>query len=395
MGAIGYVNNWRKFLGKSQHWRYVLAELNKLAYFKAYKESISEAEFDQCLHHSAKWLIHAQKNGSTNGFATYYYNSGWTSDYPETTGYIIPTLLRYSSYANSQWSEQAKESAISAGEWLLTIQREDGGWPGGYIDQMRPSVVFNSGQILRGMLSLYELTGEEKWKTASLKAINWIWNQLDKEGRFSTNDFMGAIRVYGTYVVVPIIEWSAHFPEHKQEWFKQSQKHLNWVLTQQNELGWFSNCDNTLHKNDRPIVHTIAYTVDGMWNAGLLLDNEDYKQSAIVPARVLATEFLSRGILNGRYNSSWNGSENFIPSGGAQLAITWHSMYEHTGELIWKHAFEKMNKTLCAIVLRGAKQGDDCFGALPGSFPMWGRYEPFGLPNWATKYLLDSLMNER
>ena len=155
---------------------------------------------------------------------------------------------------------------------------------------MRPSVVFNSGQILRGMLSLYELTGEEKWKTASLKAIDWIWKQLDKEGRFSTNDFMGAIRVYGTYVVVPIIEWSAHFPEHKQEWFKQSQKHLDWVLTQQNELGWFSNCDNTLHKNDRPIVHTIAYTVDGMWNAGLLLDNEDYKQSAIVPARVLATE---------------------------------------------------------------------------------------------------------
>ena len=62
MGAIGYVNNWRKFLGKSQHWRYVLAELNKLVYFKAYKESISEVEFEQCLPHSAKWLIHAQPN---------------------------------------------------------------------------------------------------------------------------------------------------------------------------------------------------------------------------------------------------------------------------------------------------------------------------------------------
>jgi len=25
---------------------------------------------------------------------------------------------------------------------------------------------------------------------------------------------------------------------------------------------------------------------------------------------------------------------------------------------------------------------------------MWGRYESFGLPNWATKYMVDSLMNE-
>jgi len=25
---------------------------------------------------------------------------------------------------------------------------------------------------------------------------------------------------------------------------------------------------------------------------------------------------------------------------------------------------------------------------------MWGRYESFGLPNCATKYMVDSLMNE-
>ena len=33
-------------------------------------------------------------------------------------------------------------------------------------------------------------------------------------------------------------------------------------------------------------------------------------------------------------------------------------------------------------------------GAIPGSFPLWGKYEPFAFPNWATKYFADSLMLE-
>ena len=70
-------------------------------------------------------------------------------------------------------------------------------------------------------------------------------------------------------------------------------------------------------------------------------------------------------------------------------------MLEATGEAIWQKAYQQMNRLLCVIARRGAREGVDSLGALPGSFPLWGRYEPFGLPNWATKYFLDSLLNER
>jgi len=211
MGAARYLQNWRKFLGTYDHWRFLFAEWNKLIYLKSYLNDLSETQKEQCLHHAAKWLIHAHQQGSSDGCGTFYFHSGWTSDYPETTGYIIPTLLRYSSYQNSQWSQQAESTALKAGEWLLTIQKDDGGWPGGYVAQNRPSVVFNSGQILRGLYSLYKHTGEAKWKDAAEHCILWVWDQLDQEGRFSTNDYMGAIRVYGTYVVAPILDWSVHF----------------------------------------------------------------------------------------------------------------------------------------------------------------------------------------
>ena len=394
MGMVHYLQIWGKFLGKYYHWRFVFAEFNKLIYLKSYLSDLSDTHKEQCLQHAAKWLIHAHQQSSSAGCGTFYFNSGWTSDYPETTGYIIPTLLRYSTYKNSQWPRQAESTALKAGEWLLTIQREDGGWPGGYVSQNRPSVVFNSGQILRGLLTLYDYTGETRWKDAAERCILWIWDQLDEQGRFSTNDYMGAIRVYGTYVVAPILDWSVHFENQSKHWKSLAQRHLNWVCSQQNENGWFVNCDNTQDKNDKPITHTLAYTIDGLWNSGLALNNEDFKLAALLPARVLAKEFLTRGILSGRYNSNWTGTEAFIPTGGAQLAIIWQSMFEATGESIWQKAYLQMNRLLCVIARRGAREDVDSFGALSGSFPIWGRYEPFGLPNWATKYFLDSLLNE-
>ena len=29
---------------------------------------------------------------------------------------------------------------------------------------------------------------------------------------------------------------------------------------------------------------------------------------------------------------------------------------------------------------------------MPGSFPVWGSYMRFGLPNWAAKFYLDALL---
>ena len=31
-------------------------------------------------------------------------------------------------------------------------------------------------------------------------------------------------------------------------------------------------------------------------------------------------------------------------------------------------------------------------GAIPESFPCWGKYNPFSFPNWAAKYFIDALI---
>jgi len=31
-------------------------------------------------------------------------------------------------------------------------------------------------------------------------------------------------------------------------------------------------------------------------------------------------------------------------------------------------------------------------GAIPGSYPCWGKYERFSFPNWASKFFADAMM---
>jgi hypothetical protein len=56
--------------------------------------------FDAAIEGVTDWILRAQDNSVTadGGVAAYYsLRTGWSSSYPETTGYIVPTLLAVSS----------------------------------------------------------------------------------------------------------------------------------------------------------------------------------------------------------------------------------------------------------------------------------------------------------
>jgi hypothetical protein len=98
--------------------------------------------------------------------------------------------------------------------------------------------------------------------------------------------------------------------------------------------------------------------------------------------------------LNGRYNENWMGTEYIIPTGCAQIAIVWMKLYKLTSNIQYLNAALKMNDILIFIQNRNIKENPDTIGSLPGSYPVWGKYEPFCFPNWATKYFVDSLLLE-
>src|SRR5665647_288955 len=100
------------------------------------------------------WLGAAQDNSlsSDGGIARdYSLVSGWRASYPETSGYIVPTLLRGQP---GRSNAIPRERARAVLDWLVSIQLDGGGFQGGVIGQTPVvPVTFNTGQILIGLAS--------------------------------------------------------------------------------------------------------------------------------------------------------------------------------------------------------------------------------------------------
>lgn len=355
------------------------------------KKKYSNADKHSSLKISIDWLLSAQTNMVDEGFGTYYIVDGWTSSYPETSGYIIPTLFRYLDFDPLRKNEIEK-SILSCSDWLVKIQKPSGGWQSAYIEHNRSEVVFNTGQVLRGLLVAHQISGDKKYIDSMVKACHWLADNQEEDGSWVKTAYMQQPRVYDGYVSHPLLEvWKL---TGEEKFKKSAEKNLQWILTQQLDNGWWMNADNTIKNNHQPILHTISYTIDGLIQSGKLLDNPTFIDSGKRAADKLLEIFNEYGFLNGRFDRSWLPHDYIICTGCAQISIIWSYLFEITGEEKYKVAVERMNNQLVFIQRSCLTIGGKGNGALPGSFPIWGKYEPFGFPNWATKYMADALMQE-
>lgn len=348
------------------------------------------AEKNEAIEKAVNWLVRAQDRMNDDGFGSYHLINDWTTSYPETSGYIIPTLL---TYAAKTGNEDLKERCKQCADWLLSIQKESGGWQSMTISHERPEVVFNTGQVLRGLHAVYLETADVRYLKACEKAIEWLCSVQEDDGAWRKNAFMEVERVYDSYVDAPILDVNRSLGN--RDFREAAISNLDWIVTQkQRNNGWFSDCDNTLHKNDRPILHTIAYTIDGLIDSAIYTGDQKYFNAAVKPAAALLEIFTRKGQLPGRFNEQWEGSEHTILTGCAQISICWMKIYRKSGEAKFMDGARNMNQFLLNAQQRTDKGSENIRGALSGSYPVWGRYENFAFPNWATKYLVDALLLE-
>lgn len=360
------------------------------ALFKAHLGPFQGHDFPErktALRNAIGYLLRAQQQGSDAGMGSYHLLKGWGASYPETTGYAIPTLIRSGEHLG--WHVPV-EAALRAAEWLLSIQRADGGWPGGRVGEARPSIVFNTAQVIRGLLAAHDLSKDARFIVAALRAGRWIASVQDPDGAWREHNFLGVARVYDTYVDAPLLHLFAITGDGILK--AAAEKNLQWVLAQRRPNGWFANCDNTVRHNDRPITHTIAYTLDGLHECAIRLNDDTLMQAVTNGADVLLHKFMDQGELNGRYDKDWRGTEHSLMTGCAQLAIIWSKLHDHTGSAIHREGLLRMTDRLMGVQQASMLGPEAMHGALPGSYPVWGRYEKFAFPNWGTKYFADALL---
>ena len=286
------------------------------------------------LRAALQWLCAAQDATGAGGVArAYSLRAGWELPYPETTGYIIPTLLAL----DGRFPDlHLADRAWRAGKWLAEIQFDSGAIcskqhrPG----NTKPSV-FNTGMVLHGWVSLLEWeraggpSTRETRAQAPAQALTRPAGTLSRPsgegggeaGRAESGDVVMQQALTGLSDTLSrpagegwgegkprllaaaqkAVDWLIQEQEPEGSWVKNAfnatahtyytmvdwaliryaalardersreaaVRNLEWTLRQQRPNGWFDRC--WFITGDPVTTHTLSYTTQGLVEAALLL----------------------------------------------------------------------------------------------------------------------------
>jgi len=340
---------------------------------------------------AAAWLGRAQDAGGDGGVAgRYQLRHGWTSSYPETTGYIIPTFLRM---AERSGVEEYQDRARRCVEFLLGVQLASGAFPGMEIAENHtdPSV-FNTAQIVCGLRAWHEATGDERALASARTACDWLVAQQDGDGAWRKHLYGGETYAYMAHAGCWVAEMGIYLRE--RAYLDCARAHLEWVLTHHNTAtGWFDKSGFSIAKHHRgAVTHTVAYTIWGTMMMSRLLGHAEgmsaARQAALQAARRLE---ISRW-LPGELDANWRGTATYAcPTGNAQLALVWLELHrlQHDPALV-SAACKAIDLVKQIQPMRSSDPG--ICGGIPGSAPVWGGYLYMSFPNWAAKFFIDALL---
>ncbi|WP_128476572.1 prenyltransferase/squalene oxidase repeat-containing protein [Halorussus pelagicus] len=332
-----------------------------------------------------EWLYRTQDvtdcGGSTAGYNLVF---GWSGPYPETTGYVVPTLYDYGEATDAM---EARNRANRMASWLTTLQLDSGGFPAGVDPGPDPEPsVFNTGQIILGLVRAYHETGEERYREAARRASEWLVNVQHENGYWDRYDYRDEIHAYCSRVAWALLE--VHDVTGASAFRDAAVDHLSWVVSQQRSNGWFDHCG--FSPDETPFLHTIAYTIRGLLEGGALLDDEAFVSAARIAAEKLRTIQRQRGPLTGAYDSDWSGASYYCLTGNAQMAVVWSRLSELWGDDAYASA---ATEAVRFLKTKHRMDGpDEVRGGMKGSHPVWGPYMRLRYPNWAAKFFADALL---
>lgn len=344
------------------------------------------------LSRGAKWLLRSWSSCGKHGSASFYSRiyhpfKGWDYPYPETTGYIIPTLLRY----GVQYAPEYITVAEDLAGWLIGLQDQCGLFQAGVYRGVsgKPSV-FNTAQIIFGLVAYYQHSNNLFYLEAAHKAAKWLAQVQEPDGSWLSYAYHRNFSPsYYTRVAWPMLLVWRHTGDKTV--YQKACKALTLIGERRNENGTVTGWG---FRPDKPaFTHTIAYTIEGFLESALLLKEQggDFWRFGEQAALELLRRYEVRGRLAGAYDEQWTGDFRFrCLTGNCQIALCWLRLYGISGDVRLLNAAIKMVHEVSRRQFR--RRGSPNDGGIPGSWPVWGPYLTLRYPNWAVKFYMDLLM---
>jgi hypothetical protein len=169
-------------------------------------------------------------------------------------------------------------------------------------------------------------------------------------------------------------------------------RNLEWAVGQQDDDGWFAHME--FRAGEDPLTHTIAYTIEGVLESGILSSEGGLIDSARLAADALVERQAQEGRLGARYGRNWRRSTSWsCLTGNAQMAMIWFRLYDLTGRPAYLSAALAANRHVKQCHVRRSRTAGIA-GGVAGSDPIYAGYEPYRNLNWAAKFFVDSLLLE-
>jgi hypothetical protein len=237
------------------------------------------------------------------------------------------------------------------------------------------------------------VTGEDRYLEACIKAADWLIGAQDPDGvwRKHGNPGTQSAHVYNVRTAWSLIALSQRI--RNPQYGNAMKPFFLWALKQETERGWFR--QNCLTDNERPLLHTIAYTAQGLLESGILSGDARSIEASQRTAEELSKHVASDGRMPGRFDDHWRPAAGWAClTGMAQASIVWQRLDRLEHKTRYSDVVHQVHRFLKRTQdLRTMKPG--LRGGIRGSYPVNGRYLRYCVPNWAAKFFIDALLLEK
>lgn len=326
------------------------------------------------------WLVKSFAVNVDKGSSAYQYIWGyWSKAYPETTAYIIPSLMRlYAFYSK----ESLMNLALAQKSYFSELQLDNGAYKRSKKDDTL--YFFDNAQILGGLAELNAWRKNDPAPNLE-KCYSWLLSQVNNNGLVEESNFIGNITPsYYSRALWKILNYE------KENSIPYSGKLLRLyerIWNRKNDTFSFQNW--SFDGNPRAHTHTIVYTLRGLYESALLVQDKDREQELKKIVLWIYYELMKKGneSFYGMYDTQWNADRSFICSAGnAQLALLVMRIQEVTGF----DAAREMVSCLAKPIINASS--NTYHRAVPSSLPFWGRYNRFKYTNWTQKFVIDMIL---
>ena len=360
----------------------IAASFARVALDDLLKRRAGPADREAHLLAAEGWLCRAQ-DASGNGGVSYGYSlrGGWRPSYPETSGYIATTFLRLATQRHPSY----RERALRILDWLLGIQNADGSFANPRYGA--EGIVFDTGQVLFGLVRGYEATRDPRLLDAARRAAQWLTHIVGDDGRWTRREHLDTPHVYNTRTAWALLLLNTIEFDAERE--AVARRNLDWAVAEQRDSGFFEHC--AFRADRAPFTHTIAYTARGLLESAVLLDEPRYREAAVRCADATLEHLREDGQLPSTITPAGKAdAQSCCLTGNCQFAIVWLRL---AGAAARPHYRRAARRALAYVMSTQdlATANLDRRGAIKGSQPVWGRYAPLSYPNWAAKFFVDAM----